>query len=249
MFSVLAQGRWTPSQIATAHVPSSRPIIPEVELAIEDAWRLAARPGVQLFDGPMCRLESFDASSNQLKLTFSPTSYKPFVGTNLKNPHFADLYGLTVLANPLGASVALSTADGFLLFGRRGGRVAYYPNRIHPFAGCLEPTEADDVFAVVYRELTEEVNLQRSDLADVACLGIARDVSIRQAELVFSATTSLTRADVEARLDATEHDALWSVPLNDVALLDAAIRNPLLTPVAAATLTMWRTMIRRQTEG
>ena len=33
----------------------------QVEQQIERAWRAAmARPGIQLFDGPMCRLEGLD---------------------------------------------------------------------------------------------------------------------------------------------------------------------------------------------
>ena len=43
------------------------------------------------------------------------------------------------LANPVGVSPALLSADNFLIMGRRNASVAYYPNRIHPFAGALEP--------------------------------------------------------------------------------------------------------------
>ena len=47
----------------TRVMPIGRLIRPEVETIIERAWeRAASRPGVQLFDGPMCRMESFDAS-------------------------------------------------------------------------------------------------------------------------------------------------------------------------------------------
>ena len=39
-----------------------------------------------------------------MHLTLSPTSYKPFLGTNLSNAKLADKYGHKILANPVGLS-------------------------------------------------------------------------------------------------------------------------------------------------
>src|SRR5207248_1244381 len=101
--------------------------VPEVERVIDWTWaRVAARPGVNLFDGPMCRLESWRAAPDRLELVLSGTSYKPFLGTNLYHPDLADRYGREVLANPVGVSPALQTADGWLMMGRRNTSVAYY---------------------------------------------------------------------------------------------------------------------------
>jgi hypothetical protein len=241
MFTVLAQGIWRPGSVRTTWVESRRPLIDEVERAIDAAWdRAGARPGVHLFDGPMCRLESFGSSTDELRLVLSPTSYKPFLGTNLSNPHFADRFGASALANSVGCSVALTTRDGWLLLGMRGDRVAYHPERVHPFAGSLEPADATtDVFHVVPRELGEELNLSPSHIADVACLGLIADDEIRQPELVFTATTDLTRATLESQLDRMEHDAIWPVR-TDAASIASATADPILTPVAVGTLKLWR---------
>ena len=52
------------------------------------------RPGkLNAFDGPMCRLESWDASPGALNLTLSPTSYRIFLGTNMTHPNLADDFG------------------------------------------------------------------------------------------------------------------------------------------------------------
>jgi 8-oxo-dGTP pyrophosphatase MutT (NUDIX family) len=241
MFSILLEGSWLPGEVVMTEAPSGRRIVDEVERSIETAWQAAAKPGVQLFDGPMCRLESFDAAPGRLQLRYSPSSYRINVGTNLsRGAALAAQFGDDVLANPLGASVALTTADGYLLLGRRGGRVAYYPHRVHPFAGSVEPAEADDAFAIVYRELGEELNLPRERVQNVRCLGLARDDAIRQPELIFTATTSLTRAEVAGMLDAAEHDALWPLRAGNRDDVARAIADPLLTPIAMATLTMWR---------
>ena len=88
------------------------------------------------FYAQMCRLERWRASADRLEIDLSPTSYKPFVGTNLAHPELAEQYGGDVMANPVCVSPALLACDGFLVMGRRNASVAYYPNRIHPFAGA-----------------------------------------------------------------------------------------------------------------
>ena len=160
MLRTLLQQRFDEGEVATRFVASTRRDTPASAASVEVAWnRMRDTPGLSLFDGPMCRLEAFRFDGRRLALDLSRTSYKTFLGTNLHGPR--DLPPQT-LANPVGVSPALETADGFLLFGRRNGRVAYYPHRLHPFSGSLEPT-ADgspvDVFAECRRELREELNL------------------------------------------------------------------------------------------
>lgn len=240
MLTFHAVGDWLPNQLHYEHVQSTRPIVPEVERTIDEEWnRVSRQPGIHLFDGPMVRLESWRATADALLLTLSRTSYKPFLGTNLYHPELADRYGRTILANPVGVSPALETADGWLMFGRRNASVAYYPNRVHPFAGALEPRDASDAFAAVRRELAEELSLTDADVAEIRCTGIAEDRSIRQPELIFRASVRRTRAQIEANVDHTEHHESWSVRA-EAGAIEAALGDPnALTPVAVASMLMW----------
>jgi 8-oxo-dGTP pyrophosphatase MutT (NUDIX family) len=216
-------------------------IRPEVETMIERAWeRAASRPGVQLFDGPMCRLESWEASPRRLAVVLSETSYKPFLGTNLTHPELADRYGPAILANPVGVSPALITADGWLMMGRRNASVAYYPDRVHPFAGALDP-EDDDPFAAIRRELAEELAFTHADLAPngIDCTGIAEDLSIRQPELIFSAVSRRTRKEIEAKLDAREHHGSWATRATPQGVGAALASGEAFTPVAVAAMVLW----------
>src|ERR1700692_403104 len=108
-------GEFEHGAITTRWVPQTRPFIPEIEDHIQRSWTEAqARPGINLFDGPMCRLERFTAAE-KLHLDLSPTSYKIFWGTNLNNAAFAKKYGPDILANAVGLSCALESADGYLM--------------------------------------------------------------------------------------------------------------------------------------
>src|SRR5688572_24193130 len=233
MYDVRAAGDWSPQQVSIAWTAATtRRIVPEVERAIDDAWQAAAaRLGDKLFDGPLCRLEHWSASPQRLELTLSRTTYRAFLGTNLFNAHLGDTYGDDVLANPVGVSAALRTADGFLLLGRRNESVAYHPNRVHPFAGSLVPRDPLDVFDEIRRELREELHLESADVPDIRCVGLAEDRALRQPELMFVATTARTRGELEAQLDRTEHHDMYAVKA-DPAEVRRAMNDPALTPIA-----------------
>jgi 8-oxo-dGTP pyrophosphatase MutT (NUDIX family) len=246
MLTFHAIGDWAPGAVHARWIASTRLVVPEVERQIETAWLTASsRPGVQLFDGPMCRLESWRATPDRLELVLSRTSYKPFLGTNLMHPELADRFGRQVLANPVGVSPAMVTADGFLIMGRRNASVAYYPNRVHPFAGALDERDGSDVFGAVRRELAEELAFDAADLALVRCTGIAEDESIRQPELIFRVTSSRTRSQIESQVDSKEHHASWAIRAMRDAVEEALARQPAargqdaLTPVGVAALLLW----------
>lgn len=210
-----------------------------MERLVEVAWQTAlARPGVHLFDGAMCRLESWVADADCLRLTLSDTSYKVFLGTNLTHPELADRFGREALANPVGVSPALLTADGFLMMGRRNASVAYYPDRIHPFAGALDPADADP-FAAIRRELAEELSFSDADIEDIRCTGVAEDVAIRQPELIFIARCGRTKIQIETALDREEHHATWSIPATADAIASALQSDEPFTPVAIASLLLY----------
>jgi len=239
MLSIHVAGDWAPEQVEGGSVASSRLIVPEVERLIDIEWaKMTAAGECLLFDGAMCRFEAWNATPTRLKLSFSQTSYKPFLGTNLTHPELSDRYGRRVLANPAGVSPAVLTHDEFLIFGRRNESVAYYPGRTHPFAGAMEPRDATNVFAAVTRELAEELALAEADLMELRCTGVAQDWNLRQDELIFRVTTRLTLAELERKLDREEHHASWSIPATRQSI-ERALPDPQLTPVSVAALLLW----------
>ncbi|MCC6422785.1 MAG: NUDIX hydrolase [Phycisphaerales bacterium] len=240
MLTIEAAGNWTASQVRTIAHPDTRPFIPSVEQIIDHAWHAAQQqPGILLFDGPMCRLESYSAGPQSLELALSPTSYRIFFGTNMRHPELADQYGPPILANPLGVSCLLETSDEWILLGRRNASVAYYPDRVHPFAGALEPADDGDVFAAARRELHEELALKESHLKQIHCLALVHDNLLRQPELIFAVRTNRTLRQLERLMDHTEHRAGFPLAVS-LPVIESAMDQPrLLTPIAIGSLWLW----------
>lgn len=241
MLRLHVAGDWRQHEVLVRRVASTHRVDLRVQEMIQRAWQVAlARPGVHLFDGPMCRHESWRiCADGKLELELSATSYRMFVGTNLSNPELADRHGPRVLANPVGVSPALLTRDGYLLLGVRNNRVAYYPDRIHPFAGAVEPNDDLNLFDAVRRELREELSLSAErDVLDIRCTGIVEDLRLRQPEVIFRVTSGLERFEIEQRLDRAEHGASYAIPAQREPV-ERAMRDPRLTPVAAAALALW----------
>jgi hypothetical protein len=232
-------GRFARGKVAARWVDRPpRPLDAQVQRRIEEAWQKAqARPGIKLFDGPLCRLEQFRAGET-LDLELTRTSYKIFWATHVADPSLADEYGPQVMANPIGLSCALESRDGCLMLGRRNESVAYYPGRIHPFAGSLEPQERVDVFAQVERELDEELGLKPAEIGGMACIGMIEDLSLRHPELVFHVRCAPERPRIEQMLDPGEHEGCLAIEPRPAAL-EAALKNPQLTPVALGTVLLW----------
>lgn len=244
MLLIHETGRWRPGQIVVEQVASSWPgdVAPANE-RIARAWDAAkSRLGDKLFDGPMCRMESFsrDAVSDTLRLKLSTTSYRIFLGTNLTNPDLADAFGTHVLARPVGVSPAFITSDGWLMLGRRNASVAYYPNHVHPFAGALEPSDGWNPFNAVRRELREELGLHERDVIDIVCTGIVEDTILRQPEMIFAARSSLSRERIEAQVDDEEHHDSFAIRATAEAVAQALASSPEpFTPVARAAMLLF----------
>jgi 8-oxo-dGTP pyrophosphatase MutT (NUDIX family) len=232
----LARGYWRHGQLTCTMVASTYAPIAEHIAGIDEAWTSAcARPGVHLFDGPLCRFERLSATPEHFQLNVSRCSYKQFLGTNGTHPHWATSHGWSSLANAVGTSAALVSGDGWLVFGRRSSAVALYPGWAHPFGGILEPGETTDLLAEMQRELSEEIGLGAADISELACIGLVRDPQLLQPELIYLARTSLSLAELERRLDAGEHTACWSVRATPTAIA-AALAGEQLTPVTRLVL-------------
>ena len=221
----------------------------QIDQLIDETWRKelteAQKTERKLFDGPLCRLIDWRADQGRLGLTLGPVGYREFFGTNATQAHMRYLHGPEVLADPVGVSAAVTTADGFMLLGQRSPQVTQYAGRLHPVGGGLMPSpDADappDPFATILSELHEEVAIDAERLTELVCIGLVRDKHTVQPELIFDATidtdvVSLLREAAHAS-DAHEHTAFVPVRNHPAAVVTFIEQHfSELTPVAMATL-------------
>ncbi len=237
LLRIRALGPWDAARVKCVRGESNFAPPASVRAQIEQVWTvMSQKPGVHLFDGRMCRLESFSIEGAELQMVLSETSYKSFAGTNMRSPQFGTQYGEGAMANPLGISVALISADEVLVLGRRNERVAYYPGRIHPFAGALEPEDGLDVFSAVRRELAEELNLSEPELGEMKCLGMAEDRRLVQPELICYAQVEKTLDELRGEMDEVEHDAIVPIAVSPDVFERELSSAKLYTPIALATI-------------
>lgn len=238
-----ARGTWPAERLSTSWAESTHCLSPSCQEQVNDAWVDALSvPGVRLFNGALCRLESHVSDDRGLHLTLSRTTYKDYLGTNARNPEWADLHGPHVLANPVGTSVALLSGDGYLIFGMRGVSVALYPRHAHPFGGTMEipePGRRVDLMAEMTREIEEEIGITKLELDGLRAIALAEDCTMRQPELIYAARTSLDRSAIVERLDLLEHTACWMLR-NDADAIDDVLGGEMpVSPVLRATLLAW----------
>ncbi len=238
-YRVLVAGCWPVARLSSRPVASTFAPPPEVVAVVEATWAAAqARAGFALFDGPVVRLESWVADAGGFALTCSTSSYKWFFGTNGRNAAFARPWGPTALANAIGTSAALLSADGWLVFGRRAAGLALYAGFAHPLGGMLEVHELTDPTAGILRELEEEVGCTGADVMEVVLLGLGEDLALDQPELVWRVRTRLTRAALESRLNHEEHAGTWCVEATPEAVL-AALAASDVTAITRITLLLY----------
>ena len=208
-FTVDAFGVFGPGRVRVVWRDEPRPTNAPLDALVDRTWaealHEAERSGAVLFNGQLARYLRHRVQEEALYIEVGPTDYAQFMSTNYLNHARGDEFGWDLFSNPIGTTATLVTRDGWLLYGRRSKRVACHAGYVHTFGGGLEAGERNaarefDVFGSVRRELAEELGLRAAEISSMVCLGLIRDATIRQPELIFDAHLTLTRAEVETRL-------------------------------------------------
>ena len=221
VFSVDVYGTFGPETLRVVWRDEPRPPMPALDTLVAQTWETkrkeAAIVGAMLFNGTLARLLRYRVEAGVLVIEAGPTDYANFLGTNFYHYDRGDEFGWNNYSNPVGTTATIITSDGWLLYGRRSHRVACHAGYVHTFGGGLEADERDaegvfDVFASLMRELNEELVLEESDVTNMVCVGLIRDKTIRQPELIFDVNVRLTRDEIEQRLAHggadQEHEAI-----------------------------------------
>ena len=221
-FEILAQGLYRPDQLTIIYNPALHmPKTPAIADWMENLWQEklqgARVQGTRLFDAPLFRFVSAQATDEQLTLTLGDTSYREYVTTRV--PEFALAHPCQDLGNALSVCSVVETSDEAVLLEKRQG-VDVYVGRYHVIGGFFERTldtdqgELPDPFAAMRREIREETGIQADDIRDQYCFGAVYDVTTPHAELCFLTRLHIPLAEVHKRQsedDEIQH--LLSLPV------------------------------------
>lgn len=236
-------------QVRTRWTDRPRSTTPILEQSIAQIWEeqrlLAAKEFRRFYNGELVRMISFSSAGDEIELLLGPTTFREFVGTNLFNAEAVAAECPGGLADALGVSAAVICADHVLVFGRRGGNVAFHAGHLHTIGGLVERADVDcdarcDLFAVMLRELREEAGVQPEEVAEIRLLGLIRDRDLQQPEAIFgvwlliSSKELLSRFHVEA-VDQ-EHSGLESLFEEPDGVLPFLRRAAPVAPVAEAAV-------------
>jgi 8-oxo-dGTP pyrophosphatase MutT (NUDIX family) len=247
-FFVALFGHYRQDQVTVAVAAPTPALSIESQVLIEEGWKQARAEaesaGRVLYNGVLGRLATFEATPESLRLVVGSTTYREFIGTHVFNRGRRFTESVRPWADPLGTSALVLTKDGYLALGRRSRRVAYHAGYLHTFGGMLE--EADrldtgyDVFASVRRELHEELGVAAAVVADLVIVGLVRERVLFQPELLFEATVTLNRADLEAHWATSagkdEHDGIEYVHDDPEDVFGFLRRQERVAPAAQAAL-------------
>jgi hypothetical protein len=244
-FHILTLGPFDRDHVRCTLTDRGMSRIAEVDHLIEQTWSertLTARDNGQLFYvGQMCRFESWKVTDDELHLAYGLTDYRELVGTNIAHPEIGERFGDDFLSNGSGVCTVIKTSDGFLIAHRRSERVFEYPCMIDVCGGALEPIEtplgpASDPFAVITREIQEELSISEDVVEEIVCLGVARDGRSLKPEVLLRTSLAI-EARAIPKLNGIEHAELILVP-GDPASLSAwlAAHWEEITPASLACL-------------
>lgn len=246
-------GWFPPERLTVRFDASPRPTTSDLESLIATEWdrqtELARQSDRMLFNGVLFRYLSHSVDGEgddaRFELTVGPTCYRDFVGTNLFNNHLLERFGWDRFANPIGTTATIITRDGRICLGRRSERVAYHAGHVHTLGGGLEERDRAengviDAMGSVARELEEELNLRRTELPGLGCVGLIRDREIHQPELLFEVELGLTASELRSRwLTAEardEHEDLETLPDEPSAVVPFIKSCGRIAPVAIGAL-------------
>ncbi len=237
------------SQISQTVVVDVATSPPALEKYMANYWKAecekAAAHGQVLHNGKLVRLAGFDVEGSTLCFQFEETCFRDFAATNLNLSHEKPFVSPRHRANALGVSASVMTSDGFLAWGRRSDRVYFHRGCLQAFGGMLEQNDRDeagryDVFGRMARELSEELGVAQDEVATMTVIGLVRDISILQPELLFDVEMNLTRRELTSRFSPTrsdgEHTAIEFLYDEPEGYLPFLTKTKMMAPVAQAML-------------
>ena len=178
----------------------------EINQEIVKFWKTAKAKNANVFNGKVFSYINSQIKNQNLIITIMETDFMSYTGTNL-NPNFDK--SDDEMANVLGISAILHTADDKFLMGKRSKFVSEGQNMWHTIGGNLDSV---DINANMLRELKEEANIPKESIKKFLIIGLVKNCRSHRPEMLFYAKTLLTSQQIKkyitTSIDSFEHSEM-----------------------------------------
>ncbi len=214
-FKILAEGTFIPEQIDTEITVSGITMVrnSQSDAFIEGGWEMHLAKGNKPWPNDTkpgrYRTANVEVQDNRLKLTLDPcVSYKDFLAS--LSTVFEEYYGHDAVPDPLAISVLLRTADNQTLLTVRDQKTDYKPGGWHASTGgFMEIKRNESPVEAGLRELEEETGVQPGELDGLVAIGVVYNPWTLHTDLILSAKTRFTAAEVLERKHDDENELLF----------------------------------------
>ena len=214
-FKILAEGIFTPDEIDTEVTAPGATLVRSnlAEAFIEGGWEIHLAKGNKPWPDDTnprrYRTAKVGMQDGRLKLILDPcVSYKDFISS--LSTVFEERYGHDAVPDPLAVTVLVRTVDNRTLMTLRDQKTDYKPGGWHASTGgFMEIRRNETPVQAGMRELEEETGIKPDELDELVAVGVVYNPWTLHTDLILSAKTKLTSAEVLVRKHDDENELLF----------------------------------------
>jgi 8-oxo-dGTP pyrophosphatase MutT (NUDIX family) len=204
-FQTLVKGKWKPEALEVEITKPGETLGRSVlaDAWMEGAWQEFIRVGNKPWPGDLepkrYRLDSIAKEGDKVKLKADPcVSYHDFIGTQM--PAFKEKFGERFVSNAIATTVIILTSDNKTLMTERVKPTDYKHKGWHgSIGGFWEIPKNETPTQAVLRELEEEAGIKPEETEELWLLGAVHNPWTAHPDLIYSAKTKLTSAEILSR--------------------------------------------------
>lgn len=193
-FNILLTGHFHQSQVKVNWNSQRRNLPQSLIEKIDAHWHREISQTSKnsfIFNGDLCKLDSWKISDNNLTLDLRYTNYKELLYSNHIHEQNTEESNFPFTSKALGISAVLLSSDNMIIVIKRSSHVGEGPGKLDIVGGHIHPYEHSvegipDPFFAMKAEMVEEVNLAPAPAEELVCIGIIITTTTQKPELVFS---------------------------------------------------------------
>jgi len=201
IYAVLAEGPFINQQIHIVWNEQQYSFPTDFVKKVDDYWAHIKEP--HIFNGELVRLNEIELDTSSLLLGLSLTNYATLLYSNAHIDLILKTWGRKYLANALGISAVVVTADKKIVLMKRSKNVGEFPDCWDVFGGHIDKPGKGckpDVYSAMKKELFQELALDESEYF-LEFLAVVKAFINQKPEMIFCAFVDKNFDEIENKAD------------------------------------------------